>query len=220
MYEGRSSSEIRQAFTDLVIYRHQASPTLFNSSFSTSISSLLIFTTSRFKIHSFAVNPRRKFSRPSKPSRRNTGLSTPSRFTSLPGRTKYNIPRRSRCAWSNGDVTTQWMLLFRKPFERNCKQSPTLPRIVLVKRLHDRRIHQYVCGIVVIELTTVLGSKLHITIQYKYMVRRHSLRYGYTNHPFGSECSNILHSFWAYTPPSTNWFNIILQFSYSSILTI
>ena len=33
--------------------------------------------------------------------------------------------------------------------------------------------------------------KLHITTQY--IVRRHSLRYGYTAHPFGSECPNILH---------------------------
>ena len=27
------------------------------------------------------------------------------------------------------------------------------------------------------------------------MVRRHSLRYGYTNQPFGSECPNILHNY-------------------------
>ena len=33
--------------------------------------------------------------------------------------------------------------------------------------------------------------KLHITTQY--IVRRHSLRYGYMDHPFGSECPNILH---------------------------
>ena len=34
--------------------------------------------------------------------------------------------------------------------------------------------------------------KLHITTQY--IVRRHSLRYGYMNHPFGSKCLDILHS--------------------------
>ena len=45
------------------------------------------------------------------------------------------------------------------------------------------------CGISCIELSRVL--KLHITTQY--IVRRHSLRYGYMDHPFGSECPNILH---------------------------
>ena len=46
------------------------------------------------------------------------------------------------------------------------------------------------CGISCIELSRVL--RLHITTQY--MVRLHSLRYGYTDHPFGSECPNILHN--------------------------
>ena len=46
------------------------------------------------------------------------------------------------------------------------------------------------CGIVVI-VSRVL--KLHITTQY--IVRRHSLRYRYMDHPFGSECPNILHKF-------------------------
>ena len=47
------------------------------------------------------------------------------------------------------------------------------------------------CGISCIELSRVL--RMHITTQY--IVRPHSLRYGYTDHPFGSECPNILHSF-------------------------
>ena len=46
------------------------------------------------------------------------------------------------------------------------------------------------CCVESVVLSRVL--KLHITTQY--VVRRHSLRYGYMDHPFGSECPNILHN--------------------------
>ena len=38
-----------------------------------------------------------------------------------------------------------------------------------------------------------LSSKAAFYHTILYLVRRHSLRYGYTDHPFGSECPNILH---------------------------
>ena len=41
-------------------------------------------------------------------------------------------------------------------------------------------------------------------------MRCHSLRYGYTNHPFGSECPIILHNNYLLSPLSAFWFSIEL----------